>query len=35
MYGTGYWFTRVTVSDAGYSSLYFGSTPHYAPATLY
>lgn len=32
--GTGYWFTRVTVSVAGYSPLYFDSTPHYVPATL-
>lgn len=32
--GTGYWFTRVTVSVAGYSSLYFDSTSHYASATL-
>jgi hypothetical protein len=32
--GTGYWFTRVTVSVAGYSTLYFDSNPHYVAATL-
>ena len=32
--GTGYWFTRVTVGVAGYSSLYFDSNPHYVSATL-
>jgi hypothetical protein len=33
--GTGYWFTRVTVSVAGYSPLYFDSYAHYVSAAGY
>jgi len=33
--GTGYWFTRVTVSVAGYQSLYFDSYAHYVAANGY
>lgn len=32
--GTGYWYTRVTVSTTGYAPLYFDSYAHYVPATL-
>lgn len=32
--GTGYWFTRVTVSATGYSPVYFDSYAHYVSATL-